>query len=150
MQTVRRVRALSVWRESVPSAVQTARSVPAPQHRHSPAHHPANIPAGKLNVDSKRATKNVLLCSYTTTNNTSVTTTLTVCPLAACQMTNRRVVVTQWTARLPQTLLSIATVRSQNDATSVTATRTVNPVLLVLPQRLSLASLQFVLLWCLR
>lgn len=150
MQIVRRVRALSVWRESVPSAVQTARSVPALQRQHSPVHHPASTPAGKVNVDSNKASTYVLLCSYTTTNNISVTSVLTVCLLAVCQMTNRRVVVTQWIARLPQTPLAIATVPSQSDATSLTATRTVSPVLHVLPRRLSLASLQFVLLWCLQ
>lgn len=149
MQIVKRVRALSVWRESVLSAVQTARSVPALQPQHSPAHHPANTPTGKVgsNVDSSKCSTNVLLLCYTTTiMNISVTSGL----IAVCQTTNRRVVVTQWTARLPQKLLAIATVPSQSDATSLTATRTVSPVLHVLPRRLSPASPQFVLLWCLQ
>lgn len=45
-------------------------------------------------------------------------------PLLACPMKNRRVVVTQWTARLPLTRLATAAVPSQSSATSLTATRT--------------------------
>lgn len=44
VQIVKRVRAPSVWRESVLSAVQTVRSAPVLLPQLSPAHHPANTP----------------------------------------------------------------------------------------------------------
>lgn len=50
MQIVRHVRALSVWRESVLSAVQTVHLAPALRPQPSQAPHPANTPIGKVNV----------------------------------------------------------------------------------------------------
>lgn len=50
VQTVRRVRAPSVWRECVPSAVLTARSAPAPPPQPSPAPPPANTQTGTVNA----------------------------------------------------------------------------------------------------
>lgn len=65
----------------------------------------------------------------------------------ACRTTNRRVVVTLWTAHLRHIPLAIATVPSHRGGTSLTATRTASLALHVLPQRPSPASQQFVLLW---
>lgn len=47
---MKRVRAPSVWRESVLSAVQTVRSAPVLLPQLSPAHHPANTPTGKVGI----------------------------------------------------------------------------------------------------
>lgn len=151
VQIVRHVRAPSVWRESVPSAAQTAHSAPAPQPQPSPAHHPANTQTGTIETRQFKQSSHIcfaLLASAATTV-ISVTSFLG-CPLAVCQMMNRRAVVTQWTARLPQTPPATATVASQSDATSQMATRTASPVSHASPRRPSPASQQCVLLWCLQ
>ena len=146
VQIVRRVRALSVWRESAPSAVQTARSAPALQPQPSPATHLANTPTGKVN-GAKLENAQLL---HHIQRDVCVTSLLPGRPLAVCQTTSRRAVVTQWTARLPQMPPAIATVLSQGNATWPTATRTASPVLRALPRRRSLESQPFVRLWCRR
>lgn len=57
VRLVRRVRVQSVWRESAPSAVQTARSAPALQPQPSPAPHPANTPTGTLHATKSNAAR---------------------------------------------------------------------------------------------
>lgn len=155
VRIVRRVRALSVWRESAPSAVRTARSALALQPQPSPALHPANTPTGTINTnDSSKSSYRCFACfnfGYCTAlTEFSQTSSVIDCLFAVCRTMNRRAVVTQWTALPLRMPLATATVPSQGDASSLAAIRTVSPVLRVLPRKPSPASQQFALWWYLQ
>lgn len=118
-QIVRLARAPSAWRESAPSVVRRAHSAPALRPQRSPAPHLANIRTGRVNSSRWHRSS----CKYFACSDTSVSAAtrgsshfLVAFPLAACQMTSRRVAVTRWTARLPQMPLATATVPSWNAA----------------------------------
>lgn len=129
MQIVRHVRALSVWRGSAPSAVQTARSAPALQPQPSPAPHPASTPTGTTNTtDSKKKLLQMFCFHFTLQQRNHLSNTHPYLTLVVCQMMNRRVVVTRWIAHPPRMPPATATVHSQTDASSLAVIRTVSPV----------------------
>ena len=129
VQIVRHVRALSVWRGSAPSAVQTARSAPALQPQPSPAPHPANTPTGTISTnDSEKKLLQMLCFHFTLQQRYHLSHNHPYLTLIVCQMMNKRALVTRWIARPPRMPPATATVHSQTDASLLAAIRTSSPV----------------------
>lgn len=132
---------------SSPDSTLSTSSSASAQSSTSPCKHPNR---SDQQILTHLHTSVLLTSLWAATQHKTKTSFLIGCPFTACQMMNRRAVVTRWTACRPRTALATATVPSQSDASWLTAIRTASPVLRVWHRRPSPASQRFAPLWCLQ